>query len=69
MSLDSIKEQTITCPHCGHHTHVTIDPSNGDQDYYEECSNCYQELRLITHIDQTADKLDVDIDTDDEQIY
>ncbi|MCP4322363.1 MAG: CPXCG motif-containing cysteine-rich protein, partial [Alteromonadales bacterium] len=29
-----LSEKRITCPHCGHHLHATIDASEGDQDYY-----------------------------------
>ncbi|HDZ34472.1 MAG TPA: CPXCG motif-containing cysteine-rich protein, partial [Pseudoalteromonas sp.] len=25
--------QRITCPHCGHHIHLDLDASSGDQDY------------------------------------
>ncbi|WP_410723347.1 CPXCG motif-containing cysteine-rich protein, partial [Burkholderia sp. SIMBA_042] len=32
--------QRIACPHCGHHIHLDLDASMGDQDYYEECSAC-----------------------------
>lgn len=27
----------IVCPHCGHHTRVELDASQGDQEFYEDC--------------------------------
>lgn len=65
----TIQSKTILCPHCGHHTHIDLDPSNGDQDYYEECANCCQELHVKTHIDEALQRLDIAIDADDEQFY
>ena len=32
--------KTIVCPHCGYHTSIELDASQGDQDYYEECMAC-----------------------------
>jgi len=69
MSLVTVKEKTVECPHCGHHTHISIDASNGDQNYYDECLNWCQELHLVTHIDEATDKLNVNVDADDEQFY
>lgn len=69
MSVNQITDQTITCPHCGHHTHIEIDVSNGDQNYYDECTNCCQELHLTTHVDEANHKLNVTVDADDEQFY
>ncbi|MDP2561668.1 CPXCG motif-containing cysteine-rich protein [Psychrobium sp. 1_MG-2023] len=67
--MTSIQAKTITCPHCGHHTHIELDASNGDQNYYDECTNCCQELHLVTHLDEVKDKLTVVVDADDEQYY
>ena len=30
----------IVCPHCGHHTRVELDASQGDQEFYEDCMAC-----------------------------
>ena len=47
---NKIKEQRIECPHCGHHIHLTLDPSEGDQDYYEECPACCMEMHLTLQV-------------------
>ena len=63
------KQARITCPHCGHPMHVLLDYSNGDQDYYEDCSNCCSPIHLGLHIDELARKIDLNVSSDDEQIY
>ncbi|NRA62432.1 MAG: CPXCG motif-containing cysteine-rich protein [Psychrobium sp.] len=67
--MDSVQAKTIICPHCGHHTHIDLDASNGDQNYYDECTNCCQELHLVTHVNEDDDVLEVKVDADDEQFY
>jgi transcription elongation factor Elf1 len=61
--------KTIICPHCGHPTHIDLDASNGDQDYYEECTNCCQELHVKTQLDEVNHQVNVAVDADDEQFY
>ncbi|WP_026374675.1 CPXCG motif-containing cysteine-rich protein [Aestuariibacter salexigens] len=63
------KPARVTCPHCGHSMHLSIDFSNGDQDYFEECPNCANDVHLHMHIDDVHKKLDVSISADDEQLY
>ena len=64
-----IKQTTISCPHCGHHMHIALDYSNGDQDYYEDCPNCCNPVHLNLHLDEIRKKLDVNVMSDDEQFY
>ncbi|GAA6186309.1 MULTISPECIES: CPXCG motif-containing cysteine-rich protein [Alteromonadaceae] len=62
-------EQTIACPECGHHLHISVDYSNGDQDFFEECPNCCHEFHVKLHIDELNRKLQININSDDEQLY
>ena len=64
-----LKHTTITCPHCGHPMHIELDCSEGDQDYYDECSNCCESIHLNMHINPLAKKLELSISADDEQLY
>lgn len=64
-----ISEQTIRCPNCAHHIHITLDTTSGDQNYYDECPACCKEFHLDMHIDDYRQKINVAIDGDDEQIY
>ncbi|KPM78510.1 CPXCG motif-containing cysteine-rich protein [Pseudoalteromonas lipolytica] len=61
--------QRISCPHCGHHIHVALDASDGDQDYYEDCAACCNPIHLNMHIDYARNKLELHVDSDDEQIF
>ena len=62
-------QQTIACPHCGHHLHITLDASNGDQDFFEECPNCCHDIHINLHLNDLDRTLDVNILSDDEQVY
>jgi len=64
-----LTEQRITCPHCGHHLHTTIDSSSGDQDYYDECPACCKEIHYNLHIDEYRQKVQLAVDSDDEQVF
>ncbi|WP_448565417.1 CPXCG motif-containing cysteine-rich protein [Thalassotalea ganghwensis] len=66
---NSIKQQRIECPHCGHHLFVTLDTSAGDQDYYDECPACCHDIHLNMHIDEYHQKVQLAIDADDEQYF
>ncbi|NTS78235.1 CPXCG motif-containing cysteine-rich protein [Catenovulum sp. SM1970] len=59
-----IKDKTTRCPHCGHHIHLLIDASNGDQDYYEDCPVCCNAIHINFRLDATAEHVDLDV-TDD----
>lgn len=67
--MSSLHQQTIACPHCGHHLHMSLDSSNGDQDFFDECPNCCHDIHIKMHIDELHRKLEVNIVSDDEQIY
>lgn len=59
----------INCPHCGHFAHFSFDKSNGDQNYYEDCPNCCNPVHFSLHVDELHHKVEVTVDSDDEQIY
>lgn len=64
-----LKSRTIACPHCGHHVHITLDASNGDQSYYEDCTACCRGIHFNLHINEVEKKIELQIDADDEQVY
>lgn len=59
----------ITCPHCGANTDIDIDASNGDQEFYESCSQCCKDIHIRLHLNEVTDTLEVFIDADDEQVF
>ncbi|PSJ47106.1 CPXCG motif-containing cysteine-rich protein [Zobellella taiwanensis] len=62
-------EQNIVCPHCGHHTRIVVDASEGDQDYYEDCLACCNSIHItVIRHEQTGD-IEVRADADDEQYF
>lgn len=63
------KSATISCPHCGHHMHIDLDYSNGNQDYFDECPNCCNEVHISMSLDETRKKIDICVMSDDEQVY
>lgn len=64
-----VQNKVIACPHCGHHQHISIDASSGDQDYYDDCRICCNPIHLRLHVDETRRTIEIYIDSDDEQIY
>lgn len=67
--LNTTTDQRISCPHCGHNIYVTLDPTEGDQDYYDECPACCKDIHLNMHIDEYHQKLQLAVDSDDEQVF
>ena len=67
--LNNISNQKISCPHCGHNIFVTLDPTAGDQDYYDECPACCKDIHLNMHIDEYHQKVQLAVDSDDEQVF
>ncbi|GLX80493.1 hypothetical protein tinsulaeT_38330 [Thalassotalea insulae] len=68
-SVTKVTEQRVTCPHCGHHIFIALDTSSGDQDYYDECPACCNDIHLNLHIDEYHQKIQLAIDSDDEQVF
>ena len=68
MPLD-VSHQTVKCPHCGHNIHLELDASGGDQNYYESCPACCNDIHMTLHIDEYHQKIQVMIDSDDEQVF
>jgi len=64
-----ITNKRISCPHCGHHLHVVLDSSSGDQDYYDECPSCCRDIHYNLHIDEYHQKIQLAVDSDDEQVF
>lgn len=67
--LDKTKEQRIECPHCGHHLHLVLDPTGGDQNYYDECPACCCDIHLNMHINEEKQTIELAVDADDEQVF
>lgn len=64
-----VSRKTIECPHCAHHLHITIDTTQGDQNYYESCPACCNDIHMNMHIDDYRQTIQLSIDADDEQVF
>jgi transcription elongation factor Elf1 len=67
--MNQLQNKTIACPHCGHHVHVDLDTTQGDQDYYEDCAACCNPIHMNMHIDEMYKKVQLSIDSGDEQVF
>ncbi len=47
-------EKKFACPHCGHKIGITLDASNGDQEFYDDCPACCHAIHLNMMVDETA---------------
>ena len=43
---------TVTCPYCWEAIEVLVDPSEGEQDYIEDCSVCCNPIRFVVRVDE-----------------
>ncbi len=64
-----VTSKIIACPHCGHHQTVDLDASAGDQDYYDDCRVCCNPIHMRLHVNDSSKRIELFIDSDDEQIY
>jgi transcription elongation factor Elf1 len=67
--MKTFSEKGIDCPHCGHHIRVSVDATNGDQSFYEDCPACCCPIHMSMHVDEVHDHVDLVVDADDEQMY
>ncbi|GAJ75217.1 hypothetical protein JCM18905_976 [Vibrio sp. JCM 18905] len=49
-------------PHCGHSIGITLDASNGDQEFYDDCPACCHAIHLNMRVDELQDKVELFID-------
>lgn len=69
MNADKLHDAGVECPHCGHHIHLSIDASQGEQDYQDECPACGHDIHLEVAVDAVRDKIVVKVRSDDENFY
>ena len=62
-------EKHLSCPHCGHAISITLDASNGSQDFYDDCPVCCNAIHLDMQVDEMRDRINLSIDADDEQVF
>lgn len=63
-----LKRTLLECPHCGHQLHAELDPSKGEQDYYQECPACNKDIHLNLHVDEYLQNLKLIVDSDEGEV-
>jgi transcription elongation factor Elf1 len=67
--MKNYTERMVNCPHCGHSIRITLDASNGSQEFYDDCPACCHAIHLNMMVDERLDKIELFVDADDEQIF
>lgn len=65
----SLLQHTDRCPFCGHTVHLSLEVTDDDQEYIEDCSNCCNPIHIKVHKDEQHHRIQLHIDADDEQFY
>lgn len=60
--MKNYTERHVNCPHCGHSITITLDASNGDQEFYDDCPACCHAIHLNMHIDELNDQVELYVD-------
>lgn len=50
-----VEEHEIECPYCGESISILVDNSEGNQDYYEDCSVCCCPILFDISINELGD--------------
>ncbi|EKE86886.1 CPXCG motif-containing cysteine-rich protein [Idiomarina xiamenensis] len=69
MLAQKLVSHSVACPYCGHHIHLAIDASAGDQDYQDECAACGDSIHVFVQGNAHDDGVEVRIEGNDEQFY
>ncbi|NVD06702.1 CPXCG motif-containing cysteine-rich protein [Vibrio sp. JPW-9-11-11] len=67
--MKNYTEKMVACPHCGHSIGITLDASNGSQNFYDDCPACCNAIHLSMNVDEQRDTIELFVDADDEQIF
>ncbi|MEH6445177.1 MAG: CPXCG motif-containing cysteine-rich protein [Oceanospirillaceae bacterium] len=63
--MNSLLEQSISCPYCGESIAVLIDTTDVDQQYIEDCQVCCRPINFLISTALSGD-VDVAVFSDDE---
>ncbi|MDA0147596.1 MULTISPECIES: CPXCG motif-containing cysteine-rich protein [Vibrio] len=67
--MRNFTEKQVSCPHCGHSIGITLDASNGNQEFYDDCPACCNAVHYNLVVNEQMNRIDLSIDADDEQIF
>ena len=52
--MHELEPVTVACPYCWEAIEVLVDPSEGEQDYIEDCSVCCNPIRFVVRVDESG---------------
>ncbi len=67
--MNNYTEKRVECPHCGYHISMTLDATNGNQEFYDDCPACCHAIHLNMQVDHVTEEIKLTVDADDEQIF
>ena len=50
--MDTVHQQSFTCPHCGERISMLLDLSAGDQRYIEDCEVCCNPIEISFAVEE-----------------
>ncbi|WP_455374751.1 CPXCG motif-containing cysteine-rich protein [Kaarinaea lacus] len=64
--MDYLSSYTVSCPYCGESFETSIDTSQGNQAYIEDCYVCCRPIQFYLEVDHSGDIAGVRVQRDDE---
>ena len=55
IKMQAIESKLILCPYCGESFEITIDLSQGQQKYIEDCYVCCQPITIDINVDEQGE--------------
>lgn len=64
--MNYLTDYQIACPYCGEQFETSLDTSQGDQTYFEDCYVCCRPIKFDVRIDHAGELAEVRLSRDDE---
>jgi len=64
--MDFLTRYSVSCPYCGESFETSLDASQGDQSYIEDCYVCCRPIQFDLRVDHLGNILDVITARDDD---
>lgn len=64
--MNYLLSYTLSCPYCGESFETSLDVSQGDQSYIEDCYICCRPIQFYLQVDSSGDVADVRVSREDE---
>lgn len=65
-SMNNLAGYTVACPYCGESFETSLDASQGNQSYIEDCYVCCRPIQFNLAVDYLGEVSEVRVSRDDE---